>query len=57
MVTLIFEVFVELWEFQTYFETSAQEICAILKDFFLFWSGNNSKTALKTRVTIVMSYM
>ena len=33
-----------------------QEICAIL-EVSPFWSSNNSKTARKTRVTVIKSYM
>ena len=34
MITLVFQIPVELWAFETYFRTSAQEICAIFALFF-----------------------
>ena len=33
MITFIFHIFVELWAFENYFETSAQEISVILGHF------------------------
>jgi hypothetical protein len=43
---------------KAYFQTSTQEFCEILAYcIFHIWSGNNSKTAWKSQLTIQMSCM
>ena len=51
MVTFTFHIFLSYETLKTYFQTSAQEIRAILGHFPIL-SSDNSKTAWKIRVPV-----